>query len=178
MNLEKFYLLRQAARVERMHTQPLARQQTVGEHTFGVLALLDLVYPEADTNMWRAVLYHDVPEAITGDVPATAKWNYPGMAKSLKGVEQGIEIKYDLLTVELSERDYAVLKYCDMMELAIFSIEEAERGDRNAIRVAYNCINFLKEQEYINSAAANLFDYVTSYLNRSFPSKGVLFNHE
>lgn len=175
MNLPKLYLLRQAARVERMHTQPTTRQQTVGEHTFGVLALIDCIAPEMTMNIWRAALYHDAAEAITGDTPATAKWKYPGLAKSLDQIESTIALKHEMV-IPLADKEKDVLKFCDTMELTIFCIEEAERGDRNAIRVAYNCIDFLERQDYINSEASDLCDYVASYLRRHYPDRGVLFN--
>jgi 5'-deoxynucleotidase YfbR-like HD superfamily hydrolase len=177
MNFNKFSLMRSAARVERMHTQPLARQQTVGEHTFNVLALIDMIAPEMTINLWRAALYHDIPEAITGDMPGNIKWKYEGLAKSLDQVEKGIITDYHLV-VNLAEKEERVLKFCDTMELAIFCIEEAERGDRNAIRVAYNCIRFLEDSKLdaVTTKAEQLFTYVDIYLRNIFPNKGVLFN--
>lgn len=177
MNFDKLRLMRQAARVERMHTQPLARQQTVGEHTFNVIALIDMVAPEMTINLWRAALYHDIPEAITGDMPGNIKWKYEGLAKSLEQVEENIISAYRL-GINLAQKEENVLKFCDTMELAIFCIEEAERGDRNAIRVAYNCIRFLEDSKLdaVTSKAEQLFAYVDKYLRNQFPESGVLFN--
>jgi 5'-deoxynucleotidase YfbR-like HD superfamily hydrolase len=176
MNLAKLYLLRRAARVERMHTRPLARQQTVGEHSFSVLALIDCVYPEATINLWRAALYHDAAEVITGDVPATAKWRYPiALGSNLDDIEKDIALTHGT-DIVLSDKEQAVLKFCDTMELAIFAIEEAERGDRNAIRVAHNCMSFIAQQDPINSTASYLQEHIAGYLRRNFPDRGVLFN--
>lgn len=178
MNFEKLRLLRAAGRVERMHVQPTARQQTVGEHTYGVLCLIDFVAPEMTMKLWRAALYHDAPEAITGDVPATAKWRFPHLNRSLDIVE--VRIKEDCdLDIDLSDKEYTVLKFCDTMELVLFSIEEAERGDKNTIRVIWNCFRFLSTNKHIyevTEKAKDLYQYVYGYAFKHYPDEGVLFN--
>lgn len=178
MNMQKLRLMRAAGRVERMHIQPTARAQTVGEHTYGVLCLIDVVAPEMTMALWRAALYHDVPEAITGDTPANAKWRFPHLDRSLNIAEDRIKEENNL-DVALSDKEKTVLKFCDTMELIIFSIEEAERGDKNTIRVVWNCFRFLATNKCIyevTEKARDLYQYVYGYAFANYPNEGVLFN--
>jgi 5'-deoxynucleotidase YfbR-like HD superfamily hydrolase len=131
ITFRRLLLMRGVARVARMHTMPTLRTQTVGEHTFGLLAILDYVMsPEpVPQALFRAALYHDAPEYITGDTPSTAKWASSNLEDSLKFVEQRIETQYDLPKLATGTVEKDILKFCDLMELGIFCLEEYRMGD-------------------------------------------------
>ena len=176
--MKRLALLRRAARVQRMHTQPTLRPQTVGEHTFNAMAILDYVDPEADKVVWRALLHHDAAEAITGDVPATAKWRFEMLSSAISQAECTLETEYDMI-VPLTKEQIGILKYCDIMELAMFGIEEAERGDLAMVKVARACIKAIEDKglQSINVRANELFNHTASYLAREFYSvRGVFLN--
>jgi 5'-deoxynucleotidase YfbR-like HD superfamily hydrolase len=131
VEFRRLLLMRGAARVARMHTIPTYRTQTVGEHTFSLLAILDYVMQDhtVTLDLLRAALYHDVSEYITGDVPSTAKWANSGLEDSLKFVEHRIEKQYELPKINSTSVEGRILKFCDLMELGIFCLEEHWMGD-------------------------------------------------
>jgi len=142
---DRLKLMRVVARVKRLHTLPPVHQQTVGEHTFGILALIDIVLPTASKALWRAALYHDAPEGITGDVPSPVKWRHPELESALRVVEERIKNEFSMHT-ELSGIEKRVLKFCDIMELVIFSMEEVDSGNRIMATVAMNGLTAIRER--------------------------------
>lgn len=142
MNITRVKLWRAAARVARFHTVPTIRGQSVGEHTFGLLAILtEICTPSA--LLLKAALAHDAPECITGDVPAPAKWLHVELEDALRLVEGRLKREYDLI-FGLDPRETRLLKFADMLELSIYSLEEVDMGNRHMAVMAYNAINAIK----------------------------------
>jgi 5'-deoxynucleotidase YfbR-like HD superfamily hydrolase len=85
MNLKLFNLARSANGVRRYHTVTnVITPETVGHHTSGVIGILFCIYDqEPSLRLIEAALYHDTPEYITGDTPATAKWDFPDLNLAL-----------------------------------------------------------------------------------------------
>jgi 5'-deoxynucleotidase YfbR-like HD superfamily hydrolase len=159
----RMLLMRGVARVARMHTLPTIRTQTVGEHTFGLMALMDFVmFPKPVPSMlYRAALYHDAPEYLTGDTPSTAKWANSGLEDALRRVEDGIATRFNLPQyTALSGHEKNVLKYCDLMELGLFALEEHRMGDRRMMAVCDRVIEAIGNRglREITAAATELFD--------------------
>lgn len=72
--------------IKRWHNVNVAREQTVGEHSFMVMLIALHLYakmvgcPKADNDPWRELsvlligaMFHDAPEAAGGDTPTPAK---------------------------------------------------------------------------------------------------------
>lgn len=178
MNFGKLKLMRTGARVQRMHTMPGHHMQTVGEHTFGVIAIILIItesYPSPYKDgkllaLIKAAMYHDVAEAITGDVPATVKWRHILLDDALKEVERRVDLEFGL-SVGLTEHEHSLLKYADIMELAMYSIEECDSGNQKAAVVAWNCMDALESRRLtdITPDALELFDLVKLTLEANYP---------
>ena len=66
-----------------------------------------------------AALYHDVPELILGDIPATAKWDYPELHQAFERAEK--KVMDDLgLNFVLTAEEKNRLKMADMLELIMY----------------------------------------------------------
>ena len=66
-----------------------------------------------------AALYHDVPEIILGDIPATAKWDYPELHQAFERAEK--KVMDDLgLNFVLTAEEKNRLKMADMLELVMY----------------------------------------------------------
>lgn len=173
-DFSRLRVMRAAARVQRMHTTPSLHKQTVGEHTFGVLAILNEVYSGDLVILARltiAVLQHDVPEVFTGDVPAPAKWMYPELEAGLRIAEQGVQVQYDLgLGVQITEAERRLLKYCDLMELAIFAMEEFDMGNKPMAVMCTNALIAVNERglERISDNTRNLYEAVKADAHNRF----------
>lgn len=171
MNFKRLKLMRSAARVQRMHTMPCTYRQSVGEHTFGLLAIMDDIFGLEDrsSRLIVAALYHDVAEAITGDTPAPVKWAHPLLEIELKAAEARIDKEFGIPDFSLSAFEIRILKYCDLMELAMFALEEVDTGNKVMAVVAWNALNAVKKRslEHITEESLALWKQVGSdYVGR------------
>lgn len=117
----------------RYHTSPIqSERQTVGAHSYAVSVLVDQLWPDASKQVILAALYHDVPELILGDIPATAKWDYPELKKAFEKAEA--KVMKDLqLEFNLSPEEKRMLKMADMLELVLYSSRHLHLQDMEAI---------------------------------------------
>ena len=119
INYEKLETIYDAQFINRYHTVPLGGlRQTVGAHSYAVVVLLDQLWDNCSKNLLLSALYHDVPEIVLGDIPATAKWSYPDVQKVFKKAEQKVMKDLDIDFV-LTDRELNRLKMADMLELVM-----------------------------------------------------------
>jgi 5'-deoxynucleotidase len=150
--------LRNAGYVRRYHTVQTIGHQTVAEHSFNVaMILLDLTNGKAHADLLKAALYHDLPEVFTGDIPATAKWASPTLVNSLKLLEDVFDEHHDL-RVNLSEDDKRLLKFADMVELVMYSLDQLRLGNRNMLDIAERGVCYLEEMQYVSQPALSMMN--------------------
>lgn len=128
-------LYRDAGAVKRYHVKRTHRQQSVAEHTFGMLMLVKQVTggERADYRMvalYEAILHHDLPELFTGDIPAPIKRAHPDLGPLMNSIEEGLYPLYRDTTT-LYDLDYALLKWADRMDLVLWCLEEVRMGNTN-----------------------------------------------
>lgn len=121
-------LYRDAGNVRRYHTQRTLRAQTVAEHSFGVCMLIRQVWPDCSRNLLFAAMHHDLPELMTGDIPAPAKRAHPQMDAYLEEFEASLHPLY-FNTEYMSAEELATLKWADTMELVLWCLEEWRMGN-------------------------------------------------
>lgn len=165
--LKRFELMRNAARTRRCHTQMVIHDQSVGEHTFGAIAILDYIVPDCRKELWRAMLYHDAPEAITGDVPAPAKWEHPYLEDALRRVEQRIKDDHWIST-NLFEDEAKALKFADIMELVWYGIEELRMGNRGVAGMVQMALDAIRKRELytVSIEAFRLMTYTVATVDK------------
>lgn len=113
--------LRELRFVDRLHSEPVLKGQSVAEHTFGVLAILDEV---GRPDLFRYALYHDVLEQYTGDIPSPFKKVVP----EIKEAEERMTIIHEIPFPESAE-DETVIKAADILELVLTCREEQHMGN-------------------------------------------------
>ena len=108
--------------INRYHTAPqVGRNQTVGQHTWRGMVLLDTIWPAASTTVWRYFLYHDVGELFTGDVPSPVKWRNKELHNQLNLMEAEALDKMSLPTFEdLDEYEQLLVEMIDVLELVLY----------------------------------------------------------
>ena len=105
----------------RYHTVAMqSERQTVGAHSYAVSVLIDQLWPDSSKQLIMAALYHDVPEIILGDIPATAKWEYPEIQEAFDKAEQKVFKELGLIFV-LTPEEQGRLKMADMLELVLYA---------------------------------------------------------
>lgn len=120
-------LMRDAAAVKRWHTKRVLKEQSVGAHSFNMLLLLMEVWPDHPHRVMKACIHHDLPELITGDIPAPVKWRSTQMAIMLEEMEKGTGPLYQ--DFGLTSMEESVVKWCDSAELALYCLEELQMGN-------------------------------------------------
>lgn len=149
----------------RYHTQPMLRRQTVAEHTWRMLVLLDALHPDPPMVLFLAVLLHDVQERWTGDVPGPAKWcGGAELGTALTKVEYEVAKKLGC-NFTLTPEDRTWLKGLDMVEAYAWAVEERAMGNhlagdriiRNLERVFHGIGDELPDelQEFVEYYAKN-----------------------
>ena len=102
-----------------------------------------------------AALYHDVPEMVLGDIPATAKWAFPEVMQAFERAEK--KVMDDLgLNFVLSPDEKNRLKMADMLELVLYSHRHSE-GSEQMKTVMHTGINYLykKFSDLVDFAPVN-----------------------
>lgn len=121
--------------VERAHVVPHLRPYPVGQHTWGVCCLLNLLWPD-DHHLVTFALFHDVPERWTGDWPAQVIRSHPLAAEALEAEDRRISSLLALPSEHaLSPEDFAKFKAADRLELWLWTWEEEAMGNRMVLGV-------------------------------------------
>lgn len=139
--------LRQAGRIQRYHTRSTIQTQTIAEHTWNVLRIWVELYGPPDPNVTVAIMFHDVGEARTGDLPHTVKRDHPELKEPLKEiermhlrnlVEQHCRLGADTL-MHVNNWDMMCIKMCELIEMAEFARDEYDLGNhREGMRIRRN----------------------------------------
>jgi 5'-deoxynucleotidase YfbR-like HD superfamily hydrolase len=133
-------LLLSGGDVVRYHRDALPRQQTNAEHMWRVVVILHHLWPDASRELLLAALYHDVAEALVGDIPAPVK-RLSAVRESVGEIEDAFMRHVGLpLDVDLSPEDHVRLKCADYLELCLTC---AEQGGRAAKRILLNGLNYV-----------------------------------
>jgi 5'-deoxynucleotidase YfbR-like HD superfamily hydrolase len=126
----------------RYHTVPMqTERQTVGAHSYAVSILIDQLWPDSSKQLIMAALYHDVPEMVLGDIPATAKWAFPEVLQAFEKAEK--KVMDDLgLSFVLTPEEKSRLKMADMLELVLYSHRHSAGSEQMKV-VMHTGINYL-----------------------------------
>jgi 5'-deoxynucleotidase YfbR-like HD superfamily hydrolase len=126
LDLESLY---SSMRVSRWHTHAACVKQDVGQHTIGMLAVLEKFHPSPSANLMRAILYHDAAEIKTGDFPHEMKEEF----QELRAIEEFATAQYfaekSFPEIELTAEEKLWLKFCDNYEVFVFLSQEVLNGN-------------------------------------------------
>lgn len=145
-----------AGHIVRYHTAETLRNPTLGEHVYGVLAIIDYLYDRIPSAaILRYALYHDLPEYHTGDIPYTAKRIMPPqVCRYLIETEQEIMDRYDLRLSSLNKTERAVFKIADLLEMGYFAVRDIQMGNSLATPIYYE----------VQKAVTKLLNYIPTQM--------------
>lgn len=131
MNIrDRIRAAREAGMVERCHTLPHVRGYDVARHTYGVVCILRLVWPEA-RDLLDFALFHDLPERWTGDIPAPVLRSNDGIRAVARELDELICSAVRVPTEHVLDGvDRARLKGADRLDFWLWTYEEEALGNR------------------------------------------------
>ena len=165
MNISKVL---QSSGVGRFHAAPGLSSQTIAQHSWGVTMLCQYFDPECRKELVLAALTHDCTEAVTGDIPATAKWQSPELKTVLDEIEAKVEKEWGI-HFELTEQEQRLLKLCDGLEGMNYCLERRRHGEMEASVVFYRWADFIMGKFMLN-------DTETEFLSELITKMGNLTN--
>ncbi len=126
--------LRHAGGVQRYHTWPTIRSQTVADHCYNVLRIYYEIFGPPTPEVTTYVLFHDSPEVRYGDPPFPAKRDHPDLKRVYSALEK--EYYLDMFGFDhsdlLDESDRIKVKVCDLLEMWEFGTVELRMGNQYA----------------------------------------------
>jgi 5'-deoxynucleotidase YfbR-like HD superfamily hydrolase len=129
--VQRVKFAREAGAVRRLHIHRIIGEYDIAQHTYGALCLLRVLNPDAPSRLLWAILSHDKPERLTGDIPSPAKYNCHWFdkekyAKHEDEILAGTGFNWDELTPE--EEQW--LKAIDALEFFLFCLDQEQLGHR------------------------------------------------
>jgi 5'-deoxynucleotidase YfbR-like HD superfamily hydrolase len=125
--------IRKAGGVRRCHTARMIFPESVGEHSWGVAAIITQIDPSKSYELLKAAIFHDAAECVTGDIPSTFKENLradaPGMADVLEKWEEAILKKHGI-KFKLTKKEKLLLAWADLLHLYDTASYEYAAGNR------------------------------------------------
>lgn len=146
------YFAFHAGKVQRFHTAPMIKPQSVGEHVYGVQVILHYLYRgDPPNDVLLAALRHDMAEYYLGDLPAPAKWRFPGLAAQYETAEghllQQEHACYN--SISIPHEELRALKCADMLDLLLQSLYELQLGNQTALDLIMRGVQYLVDQNLI-----------------------------
>lgn len=144
---DRIKFLREAADVNRIHARRYIGEYTNGQHTFNMLSMLRLLWPEAPRSLIWAILEHDIPERLLSDI-ASPSIHFGGFIDKEAFKEAEKEILRSLFglfffTFE-TEEDYKWLRGLDLLELYLFCRDQRRMGSENLLQIENRCYEVFK----------------------------------
>ena len=144
--VEKIKFAREGSAVERTHVMQKIGSYPVGQHSFNMLAMLRILHPAPTMRLVWAILEHDIPERVMGDMPSPAKW--AGVIDRDK--ESFIETLINNrvfgceATNSLTDSEHNWLKGLDILEFYCWCRDQMMMGNMMVRTTAKRTSNFLK----------------------------------
>ena len=159
VNWETDFCPRRAGQVTRYHTWPRIKDQNVGEHTWQVMRILLMIWPDAPRWLIVHAMFHDLGEVGAGDMPYPAKQSSPQLKRSMDNLEATVvEImsrnwNFNFIDPTLNDSipatDLKIFKLCELVEMWEWGLSEHNLGNKYATVVSQRVlshINRLKDE--------------------------------
>ena len=140
MDLETLLQTLESGGVLRFHACPKMRKQRLSDHQWKVALIAEHLLPSLSKNGIMHALTHDRSEIVTGDIPATLKWEFPRIKECLKDIETRYDSAYSIPALER-----VVIKLADIVEGMLFCKESYEDGCKEAKVIFHRWMKHLYE---------------------------------
>lgn len=142
--------MRLAGQLIRYHTWPMHRRPSVGEHSWQLTRLVHTFWPDTPRHVLLYILYHDVGENGTGDIPYPVKKNNPDLKYIMENLEAESRKEQGAPEIILSDKEKAVVKYAELHDMWEDAAQERMMGNKLAELVEVRCMDAILEAEIHN----------------------------
>lgn len=150
-----------AGSVVRYHALPELPKQTIAEHTWRVVQILNHVWPEAHDHVVLHAMCHDLDELYVGDIPAPVK-----RALGEDKVEEIFTLNHQyehriaeaVVAKHCTKSEKNIVSFCDRIELVDYCL--AYSANANVARVVQRGLSYAKEHLDDVKTAATLPQHV------------------
>lgn len=153
-----------AGNVLRYHTWPTLVKQTVADHTFHVLRIYYECWPgdfDKNDNLFAYILYHDMSEIATGDIPFPVKKDNPALKIIMDNLEKDHAEKMGRETGHVfSDTVKTRIKLCDLCEMYEFAVHEMKLGNKMAEPVRERVSRAIHSLAFGMPEYGAIFDYM------------------
>ena len=164
---EAVYNHRMAGRIRRLHIKPMnGDEQNIAAHSWGVAMILLDLFPCVSRSCLVFALRHDVPEIVTGDVPANVIWQHPGLQDTLEWIEEGFLERMGWPTdLKDQHEEKTYIRIADRVELLFYCLEQIYMGNLLLIDVFENVREKLNDDllKLHPSQAVDVQEYIKAY---------------
>ena len=152
---------RLAGQVRRYHTWPIVGQQTIADHCWQLMRIYLAVVIRPDVHMVQHIMFHDVGEHFTGDVPYPVKRDNPTLKIEMEFLElrsQAQQLQYwdSFKPIALLPDEQKLFKQIELIEMAEFGLDQVCLGNSHGMIIADRCLRSV----YENKPCAGLAKYV------------------
>ena len=156
--------MREGSQVTRCHCFPHHGHYSVGEHSFNMGLLLEVLYPSdflgnEKARLQRAILYHDLHERWTGDSPAAIKRLFP----LLKATDASVFIKKEtgigMPVLNGYQTDW--LKALDNIEFLLWCDDQIALGSKVAEAKRIEVMDWIDANQ--DSIPSECMDFLNKY---------------
>lgn len=137
--------LRFAGLVGRYHTWPTLRKQTIAEHTWHMLRLYERIWGKLHELVTAYILYHDVGENRSGDMPFLAKVQFPDLRRGADAAEAQSLADMGIVMPRIGDALKRRVKVCDLIEMWEFGTEEFMMGNQYATPIIEDTLTALDD---------------------------------
>ena len=141
---------RLAGQIRRYHTWPIVGQQTIAEHCWQILRIYMAVVEQVDPFMITHIVFHDIGEHFTGDIPYPVKRDNQHLKEEIDFLEQKsymTQLHYwdSFHMVRLNDEEKKLFKLIELTEMAEFGLDQVCLGNQHGWIVAERCLRAVYE---------------------------------
>lgn len=134
---------RMGGQVLRYHTWPTIHKQTVADHCFHQMRIYWQVFGSVSSTVCEAIIFSDLGEVVTGDLPHPIKRNNPVLKAEVNRLDDEAIVSMigsdrARRVGQLTPTEIVRIKACDLLEMAEFASVEKAMGNRFADAIIVN----------------------------------------
>jgi hypothetical protein len=137
------------------------------------------VVDKIDSNLVFYIVFHDIGEQTTGDIPYPMKRNNPQLKEIMDLLEQKsyysqLEYWDSFRQTLLTSEDMALFKQIELVEMAEFGLDQLCLGNNHGYIIAHRCLRAVFEQH----PCPRLVEYVIKRLDIFFKQCSTVFAYD